>query len=141
MYWQLASAVDAVHAVFMIAQVGGLPLLFVHRWPRLTRAYGVYAIVFIVLSQASQYFLGECFLTTIARALWKLGAVPGSVASPEWFTVRFAEAVFHMTPSHKAITIIGEALILVTAIGILHTVRRGSAHKDSSPSRTAPSSP
>jgi len=129
MYWHLAAAVDALHAIFMIAQVAGLPLLFIHRWPTLTRAYGVYAIVFIVLNQASQYFLGECFLTTIARSLWKLGSIPGANVSSEWFTVRFAEAVFHMTPSHKAITVATQALLLVTAIGILHTVRRGRDHE------------
>ncbi|MCU0682894.1 MAG: hypothetical protein MUF34_11695 [Polyangiaceae bacterium] len=126
MIWQaLGASVDLFHALLMVMWVVGLPLLFWHRWPRLTRAYGVYSIAFIVVSQTSQYFLGECVFTTLARALWQQ-ASPDGVAqvSSEWFTVRLAEAVFHLTPSHRSIKRLSEALILVSAVGALIAMRR-----------------
>ncbi len=117
----LAAAVDALHALAMVAWIGGLPLLFWHRYPRLTRVYGVYAILFIVASQASHYGIGECFLTTAARHLWLEAPSPGEAVG-EWFTVRFAKAVFHLTPSHRAIVFVSESLILVTSLGVLFSL-------------------
>jgi hypothetical protein len=115
----LGAAIDVLHALLMAAWVLGLPLLFWHRYPRLTRDYAVYAIAFIVLNQASQALLGECFLTTLARAAWQSTPGSGAGASPdEWFTVRLAQKVFDMTPSHRSIKLVSEALILVTAIGV-----------------------
>ena len=34
---ELASVVDAIHALVMVLWVLGLPLLFWHRWPRLMK--------------------------------------------------------------------------------------------------------
>jgi len=115
----LGACIDLLHALFMAAWVLALPLLFWHRWPRLTQAYALYAIAFIVANQLSQAFLGECFLTTLARASWRgaLGA-DGSAASDEWFTVRIAQAIFRLTPSHRAIKLASEGLILLTAVGV-----------------------
>jgi hypothetical protein len=123
--WQLlASLVDAFHALAMAAWVVGMPLLFWHKWPRLSRAYSAYALSFIVLYQASRWFLGECFLTTIARALWQRGTPPGGAPpSNEWFTVRLAQAVFELTPSHRSIIVTAQVLVLVTALGALLTLR------------------
>ena len=121
----LGSVVDFLHALLMVAWVAGLPLLFWHRYPRLTRWYAVYAVVFIVLNQASRLFLGECFLTTIARFLWEHGGAPPRTAPGEWFTVRLAMMVFHLTPSHRSIKLLSELLILVTAVGMLWSTRRG----------------
>lgn len=119
----LGSVVDALHALVMVAWVAALPLLFYHRWPRLTRFASVYALVFVVVSQGSQWLLGECFLTTVARWLWQHEG--GGLSSPdEWFTVRFAQAVFRMTPSHDAIVWASEALAVVTAAGVLSTWAR-----------------
>jgi hypothetical protein len=130
--WQsLAAAVDLAHAIFMTAWVLGLPLLFWHRWPRLTRAYGVYAIAFVVVSQISRQVLGECFLTTLARALYRLAA-PSGISNGEWFTVRAARAVFQFAPSHRAISLVSEGLILLTAAGALwslHTFSRRAARR------------
>jgi hypothetical protein len=124
MAWQmLGTLVDVVHAILMAIWALGLPLLFVRRWPRLSQAYGVYAIVFIVLSQASEWLLDECFLTTIAGYLWGQSENAGSVDTSEWFTVRLAKWVFDMAPSHRSIVIASEALILVTAVGALLTLR------------------
>jgi hypothetical protein len=128
MFAVLGSAVDFLHAILMVAWVVGLPLLFWRRFPRATFWYAVYAVAFVVLNLASQLFLGECFLTTLARLLWDHGGAPPRTAPGEWFTVRVAMAVFHMTPSHRTIKRLSELLILVTAVGVLvstHRPRKG----------------
>jgi hypothetical protein len=125
--WQvLGSSVDVVHALLMAAWVGGMPLLFWHRWPRMTRAYAAFAIGFVIVSQGSRMALGECFLTTIARWLWEHPSATGLAqhASSEWFSVRLAAAVFRMSPSHRSIVITSETLMLVTAMGTLFSMRR-----------------
>ena len=121
----LGATVDFVHALLMAAWVLGMPLLFWSRWPRLSHAYAIYSIVFIVVNQLSMIFLGECILTTVARACWRIPGTPVR-ASEEWFTVRMAEAIFSLTPSHKAIKLVSKALILLTAIGV---VFRGVARR------------
>lgn len=133
--WQvLGSSIDFVHALLMVAWIAGLPLLFFRRHPRLTRAYGIYAIAFIVISQISQLLLGECFLTTLARFFWEhpsAGSMPE--ANHDWFTVRLAKAVFDMSPTKRSVVIASEALILVTAAGVLVSlwprVKLGSQHR------------
>ena len=126
MWSVLGATVDVAHALMMAAWVVGLPLLFWHQWPRATRAYGVYAIVFIVVSQVSHAILGECFLTTLARACWLRAPLSGgaSPVSDEWFTVRLARFVFRLSPSHRAISLASEALILLTAVGALLSIRK-----------------
>jgi hypothetical protein len=130
--WQmLGSVVDAFHALLMAAWVLGLPLLFWPRWPRLTRAYGIYAIGFILGSQASHLLLGECVFTRLARFFWELPG-PGDprASSREWFTVRLAEAVFHLTPSHRSIVLVSEGFILATAVGVLVSLRVSSPSRE-----------
>ncbi len=113
------AGIDLLHALLMAAWILGLPLLFWHRYPRLTRAYAIYAILFVVLNQASQAALGECFLTTLARNCWESGAAARtSPATDDWFTVRIAQTVFHLTPTHRGIKLASEALIFVTAVGV-----------------------
>ncbi len=116
----LAACVDFLHALLMAAWVCGLPLLFCHTRPSLTRIYGIYAVVFIVISQVSHWLLGECFLTTVARWCATSSPVP---ESDEWFTVRVSQAIFHLAPSHRAVVWVSEGLILVTAIGVLRSQR------------------
>jgi hypothetical protein len=122
--WQaLAVGTDFVHAMLMVAWIAGLPLLVWHRWPRAARTYAVYAIVFVVTSQVSQWVLGECFLTNLALFCWE--RVPSTApVSKEWFTVRIARAVFHMAPSHRAIVILSEALVVTTAVAALWSLHR-----------------
>ena len=120
----LGSAVDALHALSMLLWVGGLPLLFWHRWPRLTTWYGRFAIAFVVINQVSRFLLGECFLTTIARALWNRSWSAQPAHVDEWFTVRFSMLVFRMTPTHRSIAVASEALILITALGALYSMHR-----------------
>jgi hypothetical protein len=130
MWSAVAVVIDVLHALLMAAWVVGLPLLFWHRWPRVTRAYCVYAIAFIVVSQTSYALLGECFFTTLARAC-ALRAPDATAVSEEWFTVRLAQAIFRMTPSHRGIKLVSEALVLLSALGMLrslgHLRRRASA--------------
>jgi hypothetical protein len=134
----LAATVDLVHALLMAAWALGLPLLFWRRWPRATRAYAAYAIAFVVVNQLSQALLGECILTVVARALWEhapAGAdLGGAGATDEWFTVRLARAVFGLTPSHHAIKVASEVLILATAAGVLVRPPR----RDGTPARARP---
>ena len=122
--WQtLAIGTDLLHAMLMAAWFAGLPLLVWHRWPRLSRSYACYAIAFVVVSQLSQWLLGACFLTPIALHFWE--RVPATApVSREWFTVRIAQAVFHMAPSHRAIAIISELLIVATSLGALWSMHR-----------------
>jgi hypothetical protein len=127
MFPVIASFVDLLHALLMVAWVADLPLLFWRRRPRWTRWYAIYAIVFIILNQASRALLGECFLTTFSRFLWEQGGAPPGSAPGEWLTVRIAMAVFHMAPSHRAITILGEILIFVSAVGMLRALRSRSS--------------
>jgi len=120
-----AVAVDVIHAMLMAAWVLGLPLLFVRRWPRLTKIYGIYAVAFVLVSRVSHSILGECFLTTVARHFW--GGAP-ALATDEWFTVRVARLVFGMAPSHRIIAWMSEALILLTALGVLSSMRHGRSN-------------
>jgi hypothetical protein len=53
------------------------------------------------------------------RACWRNApGGAGSAASDEWFTVRIAQAIFRLTPSHRAIKLASEALILLTVAGV-----------------------
>jgi hypothetical protein len=122
MWTGLGAAVDAVHALSMALWILGLPLLFWHRWPKLTTAYGIYAVVFVIATRVSHYALGECFLTTLARRFWSVGA--GNAETDEWFTVRFSRLIFGLTPSHREIALASEALVLVTALGVLISLHR-----------------
>jgi hypothetical protein len=122
----LAVGTDFIHALLITLWIAGLPLLVWHRWPRAARIYAVYAVGFVALSQLSQRLLGECFLTAIALHFWE--QVPSSApVSREWFTVRIAQAVFHLAPSHRSIVHVSEALIVTTAVGVLWSLHRASS--------------
>jgi hypothetical protein len=126
MWSALAAYVDFLHAALMAAWVLGLPLLFVPRWTAWRRAYCVYAIAFVAINLASRALLGECFLTTLSRACWQAAAMRGGRAPvpQEWFSVRMAQAVFRLTPSHRGVKLASEALIFITALGVLVSWRR-----------------
>ena len=127
MWSALGACVDLAHALFMAGWVLGLPLLFLRHWPRLARAFAIYAMAFVMLNVVSRALLGECFLTAISQVCWDHAARSAGRAPAvhEWFTVRLAEAVFRLTPSHRGIKLASEGLIFVTAIGVLASVRRG----------------
>ena len=122
MWSALAACIDVAHASLMAAWVLGLPLLFWRRWPKTTRAYAIYAHR---VRRRSTWPRGSCwasaFLTTLAPACWQEAARGSGHATvpQEWSTVRMAEAVFRLTPTHRGIKRASEALIFVTAIGVL----------------------
>ena len=125
--WQsLGSAVDVFHALLMAGWILGMPLLFWHGRPRLTRAYAFFSLAFVVVSQVSRLVLGECIFTTLARWLWnhEPGTPDAHAAPDEWFSVRLARAIFDMAPSHRVIALTSEFLSVVVAIGILFSMRR-----------------
>jgi hypothetical protein len=135
----VAAIIDAVHALLMVAWVVGLPLLFVHRWERLRRGYALYALTFIVLSKGSHWLLGSCFLTRLSTLLWRSGAIDTGDTPETWFTVRFAEAVFHMRPSEDAIVVAWNVLVALSCIGLLVSLRR--THSAQAAARRAARSP
>lgn len=134
----LGAAVDLVHALAMAAWALGLPLLLWHRWPRLTRAYCYYSIFFVAVLLVSQAALGECVLTTLSRAFWQRAQPEGAQASGEWFTVRLAQAIFDLTPSHLAVKRASEVLSALTAVGVLVSLRR---LRQNAPARARPTRP
>lgn len=115
---------DALHALLMLLWVVGMPLMFWHRWPRLSYFYSGFAVLFVIVNVISQWVLGECFLTTLSRFFWtrSSGAPPEEVQ--EWFTVRFARWVFHMTPSHGTIKRLTELLIFVCSVGAFYSMHK-----------------
>ena len=127
LFAHLAAWVDAVHALSMVAWVLGMPLLFWHRWPRLTRAYAIYAVSFAIVSEGTQAWLGECFLTSISRWFWLHQDGATRTLPNEWFTVRLAHAVFGFIPSHHVIADISKALIVLMGVGVLFTMARARA--------------
>ena len=130
--WQYAvtaTLVDTVHAALMVAYFVGIPLLFYHRWPRVSRIYALYAVTFVIFSQGPKLLWGHCFLTPLAGELWHRAGT--SVVATEWFTVRLSNLVFHSAPSHRIISWIGDAFVLTTAVGAVLRLR---SHADRHPS-------
>ncbi len=131
MYQILGATVDVIHALLMVAWVVTLPLLFTRRWPRARRAVSIFAVGFVVLNQGSRLVLGECVLTTIARHFWQqTSATPLAGDPAEWFAVRLANAVFHMTPSRRSIVVVSQALAFATATGVILSELRSRPHGD-----------
>lgn len=132
----LANAVDLIHAMAMLVWGLGLPLLVWHRFPALSRAYMWYAAAFVVISVVSHQALGECFLTTIARALWKAS---GGYREEIPFTAVLANAIAGIRPATRTAVLIWETAIFVTSVGTLfcwHKTRKtnGSRAATESPS-------
>jgi hypothetical protein len=112
----LAASVELFHAFVMIAWGLGLPLLFWHRYRRLSRGYMWFSLVFVSTSVLSRLVLGECFLTTLARYLWEAG---GGFRERVPFTVLFANAVAGVRPSTRAAVLAWEIAIVTTSLGTL----------------------
>jgi hypothetical protein len=116
----LATASDVLHLGAMLAWALGLPLLFWRRRPRLSAAYGWFALAFVLVSQASHVALGECFLTTLSRSLWEAAGDP-TVGS---FTARLVNKVAGFSPSDREVVILWEIAILATAAAVLLSLHR-----------------
>jgi hypothetical protein len=120
MYAALATTADIVHLGAMLAWGLGLPLLFWHRWRALSLGYTWFALGFVVVSQISHVFLGECFLTTLSRALWE-AAGDVTVGS---FTARLVNAVAGFRPSEQAVVVVWELGIVATSVAMLWSLYR-----------------
>lgn len=127
LYRVLAMGLDVAHAVAMLVWGLGLPLLVWHRFERLSHLYTLFAALFVVLSVASHWTLGECFLTTLARSSWQ--------ASGGWrdavpFTVVLANTVAGIRPSTQNAVLVWEAAILMTSLGSLWSWRKAHLRGD-----------
>lgn len=118
----LAIATNVFHALLMVAWIVGIPLLFWRGLPRLSVAYCIFSILFIIVNQVSHYTLGVCIFTTIATWFYNQA---GMTVSGEWFAIRISQMVFGATPSHRGITIITQVLIAIGAVGGIHYFYRG----------------
>jgi hypothetical protein len=136
----VAMAIDWTHALVMIAWGVGLPLLVWHRFPRISRAYMWFAMSFVVLSVVSHEILGECFLTTLARAAWTSG---GGFRERVPFTVLLTNAVAGIRPSTRAAVLAWEFAVFASSLGSLwcwhktHPRRRGSELAARTPVKSA----
>jgi hypothetical protein len=110
----LAAATDVVHVVAMLAWGLGMPLLFWHRFPRLSRGYMWFSMAFVVVSVASRTILGECFLTTIARELWISG---GGFRERVPFTVIATEWIAGIRPTTREAVLLWEIAVFATSAG------------------------
>lgn len=127
----LAIAMDFVHIAAMVVWAIGLPLLFWHRWPRLTLAYTLYAVIFVVASQGSQLALGECFLTTFSRELWAAAGVHADGT----FTGRLVNFVAGIRPRTESVLVVWEIAIVVTCLAVCWSlfVRYGRHRRSKEP--------
>jgi hypothetical protein len=127
MFELLSASIDVVHALAMLVWGVGLPLLFWHRWPALSRGYMVYSLVFIAASVASQLVLGECFLTTMARDFAEQGSNT-LLRERASFTVRLVEMVAGLRPTERLAVRLWELAVFVTCMGMLVHMWRRSGH-------------
>ena len=131
----LAAATDVVHVAAMLAWGLGMPLLFWHRFPRWTRAYMWFSMVFVVVSVASRALLGECFLTTLARELWNSG---GGFRERVPFTVIATEWIAGIRPTTREAVLLWEVAVFATSAGGLWCWYRTSGLGFRQPRRQMP---
>lgn len=125
-YSTLAMLVDLTHAAAMLTWGLGLPLLFWHRFERLSHLYTWFAVLFVVSTVASRLTLGECFLTTIARELWHAS---GGFRERVPFTVVFVNTVAGIRPTDRSVIVLWELAVLVTSLGSLWSWHRAQARR------------
>jgi len=120
MFSLLAVLSDSLHIFMMMVWAVGLPLLLWHRWPRLSFAYTMYAICFVVVSQISHHLLGECFFTTLSRWLW----VAAGSSADGTFTGRLVNMVAGVRPTADTAVLIWEIAIVVTSLAVVWSLYR-----------------
>jgi hypothetical protein len=109
----LAAGIELIHGLLMLIWGLGLPLLVWRRFPRLRRGYSWFSLTFVGISLVSHALLGECVLTTWARALWQAG---GGYAEKVPFIVTFTNRVAHVRPSTDAAVLVWEVAILLYCV-------------------------
>jgi len=139
----LAASVELIHGLLMVTWGLGLPLLVWQRFPRLRRAYIWLSLTFVGISLVSHALLGECVLTTWARALWEAG---GGYAEKVPFIVTFTNRIARVRPSTDAAVLVWEVAILAYCVlGLwgwrlaprLEQPRAPAAHPRRAPTRRA----
>jgi hypothetical protein len=111
-----ASGVEFSHGLLMVLWALGLPLLFWHRYARLSRAYVGFSLVFIIGSVVSHVVLGECVLTTVARASWQLA---GRQTENVPFIVTFTNWVAGVRPGNRAAVLTWQVAIVMYCLASL----------------------
>lgn len=111
----LSAIIEFVHAIAMVLSVASLPLLFYHRWPKLSLVVACYNLFFIIVNRVSHWLLGECILTRLAR-------LAGGTQDDEWFTVKFSRLVCGFIPSNKQVTYVEQALVVLVVLGVFYTL-------------------
>jgi hypothetical protein len=114
----MAAIVEFLHALVILGLIVLVPFLFYRRWRKLTIFAAVYSIIFIVVNRISQWTLGECIFTRIAR--WVGGAWDGQL-----FIVKFSNTIFGFIPSNKQVVLLEQAMVLIVCIGILFSFGKG----------------
>ena len=115
-YGVLAETVDLAHALSMLVWGLGLPLLAWHHFPRLSRAYMWFSIIFVLISVTSHYVLGECVLTTMARWLWHAS---GKARDGAPFMTLLVNDIAGIRPSNRNVVHAWELAVLATSVGSL----------------------
>jgi hypothetical protein len=118
----LAVLTDVIHALLMLSWIVGLPLLFWHRYPRLSVAYCIYSLLFIIVNQVSHYTFGCCVFTVIAGWFYQQAGWP---VTNEWFIVRAANLILGLTIPHRGIKIATELMVALSAFGVLYLYAKG----------------
>lgn len=121
----LAVMTDVLHALLMLSWIVGLPLLFWHHFPRLSVAYAIYSLLFIVVNLTSQHVFGCCVFTVIAGWFYQQAGWP---VTNEWFIVRAANLILGLTIPHKGIKVATELMVAISAIGVLFLYVKGKYH-------------
>jgi len=114
-------AIEFSHGLMMLLWGVGLPLLIWHRLARLSRAYVWFSLAFVLGSAVSHQLLGECVLTTLARASWQsAGGHPDALP----FIVRFTNWVAGVRPSARAAVLVWQVAIALYCVAFLWGWRR-----------------
>jgi hypothetical protein len=109
-----AIATDVFHALLMAAWIVGIPLLFWRGCPRLSVAYCIFSVLFIIVNQVSHYTLGKCVFTTMADWCYNHA---GQRVTDEWFVVRMTKLIFGCVPTQRVINIATQIIIGISAVG------------------------
>src|SRR5579859_2116961 len=107
----LASLIEFIHSLLIILLVILIPFLFFSKWRKLQIFSAIYCAIFIVGNRLSQWFLGECWLTRLAR-------YAGGVWDGQLFIVKFSRGVFNCIPTNKQIIYLEQAMFLIVCLGI-----------------------
>jgi len=117
----LALGIELSHGLMMLAWGLGLPLLFWHGLPRLSRGFMWFSMGFILVSVGSHVLLGECVLTTAARYFWHQA---GGYREHVPFVVLLTNRIAGVRPSARAAVLAWEFAIGAYSVALLLSWKR-----------------